>query len=106
MADGKDVIRVPDLLGLISAYDVFQLAGAVKVAAAAVGVSKYGVRAPVALVRAASRRDQVHAPHAVMTTPNIDVPCLVDRGAVGPGNRVQIGDLGTFRIGDDSAGVV
>ncbi len=79
---------------------MLHLVGAVEIVAAAVRIAKDRVRAPLALIRAAARGDQVDAAHAVVRAPDIYILAEVDLRAVGPGQAVDVGDLRTLGVRD------
>src|SRR6185295_13466820 len=93
VVDGEDVVGVPDLVRPVAVADVLDLVGHVEPAPPPVAEAEDGVRAPAALVGTAAGGDQVDAAHAVMPAPDLDVALLIDRLAIGPGERVEVGDL-------------
>ena len=57
---------------------MLDLGGAIHEIAATVRIAEHRVRTPFALVGAAARRNQVHAAHAVVRAPDLDILLLVD----------------------------
>src|ERR1700733_15180915 len=106
MADGEDIVCVPNLIGTVLGHDVFEFRRAVDEAAPPMRIAEYCVRAPVAFVRTPARGDHVDAAHAMLLAPYIDIARLIDAAAVRPGNRIQIRDLRTLRSGQRHAGFV
>src|SRR6185436_8299779 len=78
VADGEDVVRVPELVRPPAVADVLDFVGHVLEAPPPVAEAEYRVRAPAALVGTAAGGDQIDAPHPVVRPPDLDIALEID----------------------------
>src|SRR5579859_441999 len=100
MADGKYIVRIPNLVRAIYLHDVFEFSRAVHATSTPMRITKHRMRTPVAFVRTTSRGNHVDAAHAMGRSPDIDIPGLIDFAPVRPRYCVQIGYFHAFRVRD------
>jgi len=88
MVHRKDIVGIPNLVGMISILDELQLIGAIDKTAAAMAKPENRMRTPSALVGTSTCCDEVDAAHAVMFAPDVDVLRNIDYCSIGPGQIV------------------